>query len=47
MLVEIAEWESVEAHKAHVDEARATGAFGPLIERLGAPFKATVIRQLP
>jgi quinol monooxygenase YgiN len=47
MLVEIAEWESVETRQAHLDEAKATGAFAPLIELLGAPFRATVVRPLP
>jgi quinol monooxygenase YgiN len=47
MLIEIAEWESPEARTAHMKEAAATGAFAPLIELLGAPFRASVIRQLP
>lgn len=47
MLVEIAEWESAEARVAHMEESAATGAYGPLIELLAVPFRATVIRQLP
>lgn len=47
MLVEIADWESAEARVAHMQEAAATGIYTPLIEMLAAPFRATVIRQLP
>jgi quinol monooxygenase YgiN len=47
MLVEIADWESAEARQAHMEEAAASGAYAPLIELLAAPFRATVIRQLP
>lgn len=47
MLVEIADWESAEARVAHMQEAAATGVYGPLLEMLAAPFRATVIRQLP
>lgn len=47
MLVEIAAWESTEARAAHVQESAATGAYKPLLEMLAAPFRATVIRQLP
>ena len=47
MLVEIADWESAEARVAHMQEAAATGAYSPLLEMLAAPFRATVIRQLP
>jgi quinol monooxygenase YgiN len=46
-LIEIAEWESAEARAAHMKEAAATGAYEPLLEMLAAPFRATVIRQLP
>lgn len=46
MLVEIAQWESAEARLAHMQESAATGAYAPLLELLGAPFRATVIRQL-
>jgi quinol monooxygenase YgiN len=47
MLVEIADWESAEARVAHMQESAATGAYAPLLELLAAPFRATVIRQLP
>ncbi len=46
-LVEIADWESAEARAAHMAEAAATGAYAPLLELLAAPFRATVVRQLP
>jgi quinol monooxygenase YgiN len=47
VLVEIADWESVEAREAHMREAAATGAYAPLLELLAAPFRAMVISQLP
>jgi quinol monooxygenase YgiN len=47
MLVEIADWESAEARVAHMQESAATDAYAPLLEMLAAPFRATVIRQLP
>ena len=47
ILIEIAEWESAEARVAHMEESAATGAYAPLLEMLAAPFRATVIRQLP
>ena len=47
MLVEIADWESAEARVAHMQESAATGVYKPLLEILAAPFRATVIRQLP
>ena len=47
MLVEIADWESVEARVVHMQEAATTGVYAPLSEMLAAPFRATVIRQLP
>ena len=47
MLIEIADWESAEARVAHLKESAATGAYAPLVELLAAPFKATVVRQLP
>ena len=47
ILVEIADWESAEARVAHMQEAMATGVYAPLSELLAAPFRATVIRQLP
>jgi hypothetical protein len=47
ILVEIADWESAEARMAHMQEAAASGVYAPLVELLAAPFRATVIRQLP
>ena len=47
MLIEIADWESAEARMAHMQDSAATGAYTPLFEMLAAPFRATVIRQLP
>ena len=46
-LVEIADWESAEARMAHMDEAAATGVYAPLADLLAAPFRVTVITQLP
>lgn len=46
-LVEIADWESAEARAAHMQAAAATGVYAPLSEMLAAPFRATIIRQLP
>ena len=47
MLIEIAEWESAEARAAHMEESAATGAYAPLLELLAAPFRVTVVKQLP
>lgn len=47
ILVEIADWESAEARAAHMQEAIASGVYAPLGDLLAAPFRATVIRQLP
>ncbi len=47
ILVEIADWESAEVRAAAMQQAMASGAYAPLEELLAAPFKATVIRQLP
>ncbi len=47
ILVEIADWESAEVRAVAMQEAMATGAYAPLSELLAAPFRATVIRQLP
>jgi len=46
-LVEIADWESAGAREAHMREAAATGAYGPLLDLLAAPFRTSVISQLP
>jgi len=47
MVIEIADWESAEVRAAAMQEAMATGAYAPLVELLAAPFRATVIRELP
>jgi len=47
MLVEIADWETAEARVAHMQQSAATGAYAPIVAILAAPFRATVIRQLP
>jgi len=46
-LVEVADWESAEAREVHMHEALATGAYAPLLELLAAPFRVTVVSQLP
>ena len=47
ILVEIADWESTEVRAAAMQQAMASGAYAPLGDLLSAPFRATVIRQLP
>jgi quinol monooxygenase YgiN len=47
VLVEIADWESAQAREVHMKEAAATGAYAPLLELLAAPFRVTIISQLP
>jgi len=47
ILVEIADWESAEARVAHMQEAMASGCLTHLSRTIAAPFRATVIRQLP
>ena len=47
ILVEIADWESAEVRAAAMQKVMASGAYAPLAELLAAPFRATVIRQLP
>ena len=47
ILVEIADWASADVRAAAMQEALTTGAYAPLEELLAAPFRATVIRQLP
>lgn len=47
ILVEIADWKSAEVRAAAMQKAMASGAYAPLSELLAAPFRATVIRQLP
>ena len=47
ILVEIADWASAEVRATVMQQAMADGAYAPLEELLAAPFRATVIRQLP
>ncbi len=47
ILVEIADWESAEVRAAAMQKAMASGAYAPLGDLLAAPFRATVISQLP
>ena len=47
ILVEIAAWTSAEVRAAAMQLAMSDGAYAPLEELLAAPFRATVIRQLP
>jgi quinol monooxygenase YgiN len=46
LVIDIADWESPEARTAHLDEAMAAGTYGPVLELLAGPFRATVIRPL-
>lgn len=45
-LVEIAEWDSAEVQAAAVEQAMASGLYGPVIELVAAPFKVTRITRL-
>lgn len=45
-LVEIADWDSMEARMEHLEEAMATGVFAPLTELMAAPFRVTVLSAL-
>jgi quinol monooxygenase YgiN len=47
ILVEIADWASAEVRASAMQRAMADGAYAPLENLLAAPFRATVIRQLP
>lgn len=47
VLIDIADWESPQARTTHLAEAMAAGVYGPVIELLAGPFRATVIRRLP
>lgn len=46
-LVEIADWKTTEARASAMQAVMAAGAYAPLGELLAAPFKATVVQQLP
>jgi quinol monooxygenase YgiN len=47
VLIDIADWESSEARTAHLEKAMAAGTYGPVLELLSGPLRATVIRPLP
>ncbi len=47
IVVEIADWESADVRAAAMQKAMSSGAYAPLGELLAAPFRATVITQLP
>lgn len=47
IVIEIADWESAEVRAAAMQKAMSSGAYAPLGELLAAPFRATVISQLP
>ena len=47
ILVEIADWTSADVRATAMQQAMNDGAYAPLEDLLAAPFKATVIRQLP
>jgi quinol monooxygenase YgiN len=47
IVVEIADWTSAEVRAAAMQQAMASGAYAPLEDLLAAPFRATVISQLP
>ena len=46
LLVELADWESVETRNQHMKAAMESGVFAPLMDLMGAPFRVTVIRAL-
>ena len=46
VLVELADWESLEQRNQHMKAAMESGAFAPLTDLMGAPFRVTVIRAL-
>ena len=47
ILVETADWTSVEVRATAMQQAMASGAYGQLEQLLAAPYRATVIKQLP
>jgi quinol monooxygenase YgiN len=47
IVVEIADWASAEVRAAAMQKAMANGAYAPLEKLIAAPFRATVISQLP
>lgn len=47
VLIDIADWESPEARTTHLAKAMSAGVYGPVLDLLAGPFRATVIRRLP
>jgi hypothetical protein len=47
LLIDIADWESPESRTTHLAKAMSAGDYGPVLELLAGPFRATVIRRLP
>lgn len=45
-LIEIAEWASADLQAAAVEQAMASGVYGPVFELVAAPLKATRIGHL-
>lgn len=45
-LLEIADWESVEAREALMDDAAMMATMTPMFELLAAPFRATVVSRV-
>ncbi|HEV8246802.1 MAG TPA: antibiotic biosynthesis monooxygenase [Polyangiaceae bacterium] len=46
MLVELADWQSLETRNAHMRAAADSGVFAPLMDLMAAPFRVTVLRAL-
>jgi quinol monooxygenase YgiN len=47
LLIDIADWDSPEARTTHLQKAMAAGTYGPVLNLLARPFRATVVRRLP
>lgn len=47
LLIDIADWDSAEARTTHLQKAMAAGTYGPVLNLLARPFRATVVRRLP
>ena len=45
LLVEIADWESAEAHEAVMRDPATAEALAPGLELLASPFKATILQR--
>lgn len=45
-LIEIAEWESIDARAQHLEDASATNAFAPLMPLLTAAIRVTVLEPV-